>query len=331
MMTTARPDFDSELEFRPAICKRHPEDSEMLYCYDCSRAFCAYCQRADDIRTSHREHNTIRLKELLGVRKERIAQLRKQLKEFTVKHDADLDDANKLVLSKNRQIQALKDLIDQFAQKLHQEVEELIETAKRFIQNKVLQMWEKSPATTLQTAADKTLSNILEVRDSLVSEISLTERDELSMAERSDEMDALGDQLDSFLQSPVQLPDAASFDLVALRAQLQASIAQLENEMSRSREAFVRSIDYCVFPTPDRVQLVEHQSLKAQNLVLPTDENKTPNINGVAYEENTNINYFTDLSNCSNIRSLNLKTRQISEVHNKYLAVLIVTIKLFKI
>ena len=317
MMTTARPDFDSEIEFRPAICKRHPEDSEeMWFCYDCSRVFCAYCQRADDIRTSHREHNTIRLKELLTVRKERIAQLREQLCEFTIKHDADLDDASKLVLEKNRQIQALKDLIDQFAQKLHQEVEELKETAQRFIQNKVLQMWETSPATTLQKAADETLSNILEVRDSLVSEISRAERDQLTMAERSDEMDALGDQLDSFLQSQVQQPNASSFDLVELRAQMQASIAQLENEMSRSREAFVRRIDYCVFPSPDKVQLVEHQTLKAQSLVLPTDENKTPNINGVAYEENTNIIYFTDLSNCSSIRSLNMKTRQISEVHN---------------
>ena len=105
------------------------------------------------------------------------------------------------------------------------------------------QIWKKSPATALQKAADATLANICEVRASLEYEIRRAELDELAMADRSKEIDALGDQFATFLQLQIRLPDLSAFDIVTLRTKLQASIAQLENEVVRSMETFLSSLD----------------------------------------------------------------------------------------
>ena len=276
MATTAWP--DAEIEIRPAICMRHPTgNQEMFFCFDCNRAFCTYCQLADDSRANHKTHRTIKLKELLRQRKERIAQIRSQLKQYVIKHDTTVNEANKRVDEKNRQLQLINDVIDQFAQKLHQKVEDIKTIAKQSIQNTACQMWEKSPATALQKAADETLANIREVRASLEYEIRRAELDELAMAERSKDIDALGDQLAAFLQLQLQLPDLYAFDLTALRSQLQASIAQLENEVVRSKETFLSSLKCCATLTNwGTVRLVEQQTINAQSLVLPFDTSKTP-------------------------------------------------------
>ena len=319
MTTNAR--ADEGIDTRLALCTQHPEDhQELFFCFDCTHAFCTYCQLADDSSSNHKPHRTIKMKELLANRKERIAHLRSQLEENTSKYDKIVNETSKLADEKSQEIQALKNLIDQFAQKAHKEIDDLKDTATQFIENKALQMWEKSPATSLQKAAAETLSKIFEVRASLEDEIRRAEADELVMAERSTEMDALGDQLSAFLQSQLELPDISAFDLSALRTRLQSCIAQLESEASRSKEVFVRSLDTRVtFPNLEKVRLVEQRTLHGQNLVLPCDESKTPNINGVAYEENNDIIYFTDLSNLSKIKSFNLKTRKISEVHTQNL------------
>ena len=159
-------------------------------------------------------------------------------------------------------------MIDQFAEKLHQKVEDLKASAKQLIQNRALLQWENNPATYIQKAADKSLSNIHKVSASLEHEIQRAEMDELTMAARSKEMDALGVQLAAFLQSQIQLPEPSAFDLAALRTQLQASIAQMGCEVSRSKEEFIRSLDYRVsFPNPERVRLLEQQKFHLQDLV----------------------------------------------------------------
>ena len=326
MTATARPDAD--IEVRSAICMRHQTDSqEMHFCFDCSRMFCAHCQLAEDNCCCHntdlKSHRTIKLKELLHIRKERIAQLRTQLLQYSIKHETSTNEANKLEAEKNRQIQVLDDVIDQFAEKLHQKVEDLKVSAKQLIQNRARLQWEKSPATSIQQAAVESLSNIHKVRSSLEYEIQHAETDELTMATRSKEMDALGVHLAAFLQSQIQLPEPSAFDLAALRTQLQASIAQMGGEVSRSIEEFTRSLDYREsFPNPESVRLVKQQKFHLRDLVLPSDQNQNPNINNVAHEEDTDIIYFTDEHNASKIKALNLKTRQITGVR-KYLRYLI--------
>ena len=315
-MTTCAP-ADGRIDPQLAFCPQHPEDhKELFFCFDCSHAFCTNCQLAIDSNTNHKPHRTIKMNELLGNRKEHLAQLRSQLEEYTIKYDKMTNATSQLADEKNQEIQALKSLIDQFVQKVHKEIDDLKDTATQFIENKAFQMWEKSPATFLQKAASETLSKICEVRASLEEEIRRAEANELVMAQRSTETDALGDQLAAFLQSQLELPDISAFDLSALRTRLQSCIAQLESQVTRSKEVFVRSLDTRVtFPNPEKVRLVEQRTLHGQHLVLPCDESKTPNINGVAYEENNDIIYFTDLSNLSKIKSFNLKTRKISEVH----------------
>ena len=156
-------------------------------------------------------------------------------------------------------------------------------------------IWDKSPIISIQHEAELTLANMSEVRDTLEYEIQRCENDELIMAERAKEMDALSDQLETFLQSQIQLPTDDAFDLAALRTQLQDYIEQLELEVSRSMETFVRKLDSSVmFPNPDSVRLVEQQEVPSQKLVLPFDQNQTPWISGVAQDENSDIVYITD-------------------------------------
>ena len=314
---------DSEVDVRPAICVRHPpnnqQNQEMFFCFDCNRAFCTYCQLADDNRTNHKPHHTIKMNELTRVQKQRISQIREQLKQYIVKHDSTINEMNSSVSEKQTQIQKLHNLIDQFANRLHQEVEDLKDRAKDLIKNRALLIWDKSPITSIQQAAEATLANIREVRASLEYEIRRCEMDELAMAERSREMDALSDQLAAFLKSEIRLPAASAFDLTALHIQLQSSIAQLEREVSHSKEEFVRKLECRVlFPNPESVRLVEQQAVPAQKLVLPSDQNKTPWVNGVAQEEGFDIVYLTDNYNPSKIKSLDLKTHRIADVSYEY-------------
>ena len=156
------------------------------------------------------------------------------------------------------------------------------------------------------------------MRASLEYEIRRAELDELAMADRSKEIDALGEQLAAFMQLQVKLPDESAFDLLTLRTILQMSIAQLEKDVVRSKETFLSSLNFRVtFLNPERVELVEQQTINAECLVLPSDTSRSPYINGAVQKGNNDIIYFTDTNNCSKIRSLDLKTRQIAEVHNK--------------
>ena len=308
---------DSEVDVRPAICVRHPtsnqQNQEMFFCFDCNRVFCTYCQLADDNRTNHKPHRTIKMKELTRVQKQRIAQIREQLKQYIVKHDSTINDMNSSVSEKQTQIQMLHNLIDQFAHRLHQEVEDLKDRAKDLIKNRALLIWDKSPITSIQQVAEATLANIREVRASLEYEIRRCEMDELAMAERSREMDSLSDQLAAFLQSNIQLPAPAAFDLTVLRTQLQAAIKQFESEVSHSRESFVQKFDSSVIkPNLESVRLVEQQAVSTQTLELASNKEKNLRVSGVAQEEGSNIVYITDDS--SNIKSLDLKTQRIAEV-----------------
>ena len=314
---------DSEVDVRPAICVRHPpnnqQNQEMFFCFDCNRAFCTYCQLDDDNRTNHKPHRTIKMKELTRVRKQRIAQIREQLKQYIVKHDSTINEMNSSVSEKQTQIQMLYNLIDQIAHRLHQEVEDLKDRAKDLIKNRALLIWDKSSITSIQQVAEATLANIREVRASLEYEIRRCEMDELLMAERSREMDELSDQLAEFLKSQIRLPAASAFDLTALRTQLQASIAQLERQVSRLKETFVQKLESRVlFPNPESVRLVEQQAVPTQKIVLLSDQNKTPRLNGVAQEEDSDIVYLTDNNNPSKIKSLDLKTQQIADVSYEY-------------
>ena len=72
-----------------------------------------------------------------------------------------------------------------------------------------------------------TLANIHEVRASLENEIRCCEMDELTMAKRSNQMDALSDQLEVCLQSQIKLPTAYKFDLMTQCTQLLTSIAEV--------------------------------------------------------------------------------------------------------
>lgn len=288
------------------------------FCFDCNRAFCTYCQLADYSCANHKTHRTIKLKELLRQQIQRIAQIRSKLKQYIIKHDTTVNEANKRVDEQNRQLQILNDVIDQFALKLHEEVDELKTIAKQTIQKIAGQKWEKTPATALQKVADETLANIRKVRASLEYEIRRAELDELAMAEKNKDIDALCDQLAAFLQSHIEMPDLSAFDLAALLTHLQATIIQMESKVFLSKAAFIRSLDFHVFLNPERVRLVEQQTFEAQSLVLPSDKKKTSTISGVAHEENTDIIYFADESNPSKIKSLNLKTKQIAEVRVFY-------------
>ena len=251
----------------------------------------------------------------MRIRTERIAKIRQQIKEYNVKHDSTISEMNKSIAIKQNQIQMLDDVIDQFSYRLHQKVEDLNVKAKELIKNKASFIWEKSPITSIQHEAEVTLANLNEVRDSLEYEIQRCEMDELTMAERSKEMDALSDQLETFLQSQIQLPTSAAFDLSALCTQLLDYIEHLELEVSHSTEAFVRKLDSSVmFPNPDSVRLVEQEAVPAQKLVLPSDQNQTSWVSGVAQDEDSDIVYITDEKNPSRIKSLNLKTHRIAEV-----------------
>ena len=307
----------------PAICVRHPttkqQNQEMFFCFNCNRAFCTFCQLADDTHTNHKPHRTIKMTEFMSIRKERIAKISEQLEQYIAKHDSIINEMNNNIDEKKKQIQLFNDMIDQFVQRLHQEVEDLKAKAKDMIKNKATLIWDRSPVTSLKNTAEETLANIRQVRASLEYEIRRCQMDELTMAERSKEMDALSDQLAAFLQSQIQLPAASAFDLKALRTQLQASIAQLESEMSLSKEAFVRTLDSRVmFPHPDRVRLVELQAVDAQKLIVSSDKNKSPLVNGVAQEEDSDIVYITDNNKPSKIKSLDLKTYKIAEVRLEY-------------
>ena len=306
---------DAKLQIRPAICVWHPEgNKEKFFCIDCNQAFCTLCTLADDMCAIHKSHLTIRMNEWLGERRKRIKQLQTQLEEYSTKHNKATKEADKRVDEKNRQLQALFETIDQFTDTLHQEIDALQVRAKRLVQKNADQIWEKSSAASLHKAADETLSKIRQVRTILEYEIRRAELDELAMAESSNEMDALGNQIDAFLKTQIRLPDASDFNLVDLRTQLQTLITELHHEVSRSKETFIRGLD-----NTERVRLVEKQTIDLQSLVLSTDKNNLPKVNGVALEENTDIIYFTDENNPSKIKSLNLKTNQVGEVHNKYL------------
>lgn len=291
----------------------------MLLCFDCTRSSCQ--KFASDCRKNHKEHRTVKLEEFLRSRKERTAQLRALLEKHIATDEATMSEANKLAVTaaeENRQIRVLTDLIDQCAQKLHQEVDCLKVRATQFIEHRAHQLWEKrsvSVASYVQEAIDETLSNVRDVRTSLEHEIQRAEADELT---RSIEMDALGEELAALLQSrPQRIPDAAAFELTALRTQLQASIEQLERDVSRSSEALMRSLAFeprVPFADADRVRLVEQQAFHMQELVLPSDRKPTLNINNATYEEETGIMYFTDEFNPSSIKALNLKTRQLAAV-----------------
>ena len=292
---------DSDANVRPAtpaICVIHStsnqQNLEMFFFFDCNRAFCTFCPLADDNRTNHRPHRTIKMKELMHNRKERITKIRKQFKQYITKHYRTMIEMNNNIDQKQKQIQLFNDIIDQFVQRFHQEVEDLKVRAKDMIKSKATLIWDRSPITSLQTAEEETLANIRKVCASLEYEIRSCEMDELTMAERSSEMDALSDQLEAFLQSQIQLSTASAFDLQALRTQLQASIAQLEIELSLSKEAFVRKLDSRVmFANPDRVRVVELQAVSADKLILPSDKNKSPLVNGVAHEEGSDNVYIT--------------------------------------
>ena len=313
---------DSEIDVRPAICVRHPpsrqENQEIFFCFDCNRVFCTYCQLFDDNRTNHKQHCTIKIKELTRIRKERIAKIRQQLKECIIKHDSTINETNKGIDKKQDQIQLLNDVIDNLAHRLHQEIDDLKVKAKDMIKIKASLIWDKSSISSIQQIAEETLANIREVRASLEYEIRRCEMDELAMAERSREMDALSDQLAAFLKSKIQLPAPAAFDLTGLRNQLQESIEQLECEVSRSKDAFIRKLDsFILVPNSESVRLVEQQAVLTQNLVLPSDQNQCPWITGVAQEENSDIVYITDSNNSSEIKSLDLKTHRIAKMSFK--------------
>ena len=259
------------------------------------------------------------MKELVSFRKQRIAKIREQLKQYIDKHDSTINKMNASVTEKQTQIQMLHDVIDKFAHRLHQEVDDLKSKAKDLIITRASCIWDNSSITSIQQAVEATLSNIREVRASLEYEIRRCEMDELAMAERSREMDVLSNQLAAFLQSQIRLPAASAFDLKALRTQLQASIAQLERQVLRSKEAFVGKLaSRGLFPNPERVRLVEQQSVPAQKLVLPFDKYKTPLVNGVAQEEDSDILYLTDYNNPSKIKLFDLKTHRIAEVSYEY-------------
>ena len=313
---------DSEVDVRPAICVRHPsnnqQNQEMFFCFDCNRAFCSFCQLADDSRTNHKPHRTIKMNELALVRKQRIAEIREQLNQYIVKHDSTISAMNASDSEKQTQIQNLHNLLDQFANRLHQEVDELKVRAKDLIKNRASFIWAKSPITSIHQAAEATLANIREVRASLEYEIRRCEMDELLMAERSRGVDALSDQLAAFLQSQILFPPAPAFDLTSLRTQLKESIAQLERHWSHSKNAFVRQLESrAMFANPDSVRLVEQQTVPAQKLLLPKEKHDTPIISGATEEENSDIVYLTDLNNQSNIKSLDLKTHRIAEMSYK--------------
>ena len=311
---------NSAIDVRPAICVLHSpnneQNQEMFFCFDCNRAFCSFCQLADDSLTNHKPHRTIKINELTRVRKQRIAQIREQLKQYSVKHDSTINAMNANVSEKKTQIQTLHNLIDQFAQRLHREIEDLKVRAKDLMKNKASLIWEKSPITSIQQVAEATLANKSEVRASLEYEIRRCEMDELLLAQGSKEMDSLSNQLEAFLQSQIELPAASAFDLTTLRTQLQASIAQLERQVSHSKNAFVRQLESRVLlPKPDSLRLVEQQAVPAQKLLLPSDQKKTMSTNGVAQEEDSDIIYLTDLNNSSKIKSLDLKSHRIAEVN----------------
>ena len=313
---------DSEGDIRPAICVRHPisnkqEKQEMYFCFDCNRAFCSFCQLSDDNRTNHKPHNTIKMQKLIRIRKERIEDIREKLKQYISKHDSTITEMNTSINEKEKQIKLLNEEIDQFVNRLHQKVDDLKVEANKMIKNKVSLLWDRSPIISINKIAEEALANIREVRASIEYEIKRCEMDELTMAERGKEMDALSDKLEAFMQSQIQLPAASGFDLKPLRTQLQASIAQLDREVTRSKEAFIQMFNsQTMFQNPDSVRIVEQQEVPAQKLVLPSEPNKTLVVNGVAQDEDSDIVYMTDSYNPSKIKSLNLKTHLITEVRS---------------
>ena len=157
---------------------------------------------------------------------------------------------NKSEDEKQNQIYSLNKLIDEITEKLHQKVDDLNVKAKTIIQNKASNIWEKSP---IQDVEEDALCN---VREPLDYEIRRYEMDELSMAERSKEVEVLYNQFEAFLHSQIQLPPDSAYALEKLSTQLQTSISQLESEMSRLNDTFIRKLNSrAIFNNWDSVQI----------------------------------------------------------------------------
>ena len=254
------------------------------------------------------------------IRRERIAQLRGLIKQFNSKDSAAIGDMWDLIHEKNSQIDLLDDLIDQVARKLHHQIDELQATAKETVEKTALQMWEASPTGSLVQKANEKLLPGRMLCASLEDEIQRAEADEVVMLSRSEVVDALGDQLVALLQSQIRLPTASSFDFATLWNRFQKSSEEMGLIMSRSTEAFIRSLDNQMpavsIPNEDNVQLEEQQSFEAESLLSPFERNnKFVRVNGAVYAGEEHILYFTDYRNASKIKSLDLNTRQLAEVH----------------
>ena len=157
-------------------------------------------------------------------------------------------------------------MIDQFAKKLHREVDDFKVGAKDMIKTNASNTWNRKPITSTQQVAVNTLANISEVRASLENEIRCCEMDELTMAKRSNQMDALSDQLEAFLQSQIQLPAAYKFDLMTQRTQLLTSISEVEHKVLLLMEAFVQTFNTRVmFSNPKTVRLFEQRLFNEQS------------------------------------------------------------------
>ena len=126
----------------------------MFFCYDCNGVFCSYC--VDDNLTNHKPYSTIQMQKLMRIRKKRIATIREQIKEFIEKHDSTNNEINKNEDEKQKQIQFSNDMIDQFAKKLHREVDDFKVGAKDMIKTNASNTWNKNPTTSTQQVAVNT-------------------------------------------------------------------------------------------------------------------------------------------------------------------------------
>ena len=315
-----------ETDVRRVTCVRHPKTAEQLYfcLVICSHVICDDCRADGFERGDHQSHQIDPLQEVLTLRKERLASIRKLIDDgdghYVQKHDTTRAALHSLETEQKTRINEMNRIIDDFTSQLFGEVENMIAEAKAAIANRISEIWSANPAETRRQQIYKELVTMRQVRTTVKHEVRLCDRDELYLVEKNRDLESFAGELSEFQKKTFEMPDEFCYQLADLRRELKDRMSQLHRELKRTKDAFLNGLRE-PFPIAhaDRLFLQSNNvfTVPKEKLVLPNDTDKSPTIIGVIpADDDAKAIYFADGDN-SKIKLLCLQTSQLKEVDTR--------------
>lgn len=308
---------DQRQKNSPAISANHPKHKELDFCFDCSRVLCEDWRTFELKNSNHLSHRIAPLKDVLPELRGRLGAVQKLIDDFNLKQDSALNELLQLEEEKKAQVDDLKVIVDECADRIHREVELMRTNAKQTIERRAPEIWAANPENSRKQEIQKELEQFQMKRKAIDRELLRCEGDELYLLEKKKDLECFANELFDFLQKEYQIPARLCYHLSELRREIRDCMGSFQREFDGAKEKFIANIwEPFPFPHPEQLSLSTNAVLTVpkQSLILPSDNIKSLSIKGIIFaDDKTDEIYFVDSDN-SKIKLLDLKTNLPTEV-----------------